>query len=419
MEKTELKNGVRIVTERMPNVRSVSMSIWVYAGSRDENPDENGVSHFIEHMIFKGTKRRSGFQIAKDFDAIGGMSNAFTSKESTCFHAKVMDTHLDIMVDLLSDIFLNSIFDGREIERERQVILQEIAMMEDTPDDHIHTLLAEAFWGGNHSLGMSILGTEDTVSALNAEAINHYLERTYLPDRIIIAATGNINHAQFVDMLQGSFAHISRKAQFPERVLPEIRSVVATYPKDLEQVHVCIGTKGLSVTAPRRYEISLLNIILGGSMSSRLFQEVRENRGLAYSIFSFQSPYVDAGMLGIYAGTDEKSIDETLSIISEQITLMKKRPVKEEELGAAKEHFKGGLYLAAESTDNRMNRLAQGEFYFGRYVSLEEVMRGLEKVTSGDIQAMADEIFEERYMSSVFLGPVQGKDRVYREAFRF
>jgi predicted Zn-dependent peptidase len=412
VEKTILENGIRIVTEQMPQVRSVSMGIWVNAGTRDEIPAENGVSHFIEHMIFKGTKRRSALQIAKEFDAIGGISNAFTSKEITCFHAKVMDTHLDTMVDLLSDIFIDSVFDPVEIERERQVILQEIGMAEDTPDDHVHTLLHKIFWSDNHPLGWSVLGTADTVCAIESTTIEKYFKNTYLPDRIVVVAAGHINHAQFVNVLRTLFESIPKRDGFSDRVCPSIYSSVATYPKELEQVHICLSTKGLRVTEPRRYPICLLNVILGGSMSSRLFQEVRERRGLAYSIFSFQSSYVDTGMLGVYVGTHEKSINETVSVILKEIKRMKEKPVGEDELRAAKEHVKGGLYLASESTDNRMHRLAQNEIYFGRYVPLEEVIEGLEKVSSSDIQELANELFQEKYCSAVLLGPVEGKDTI-------
>ena len=412
VEKTMLENGLRIVTERMPEVRSISMGIWVNAGTRDEIPADNGVSHFIEHMIFKGTKRRSSLQVAKEFDAIGGISNAFTSKEITCFHAKVMDIHLETMADLLSDIFIHSVFDPVEIERERQVILQEIGISEDTPDDHIHTLLHRIFWSANHPLGWSVLGTPDTVSLIDSTTIKKYFKNTYLPDRIVVAAAGHIDHAQFVNMLRDPFEMLSNSDRFPDRVCPTICSAVAAYPKELEQVHICLSTKGLSVTDLRRYPFGLLNIMLGGNMSSRLFQEVRERRGLAYSIFSFQSSYVDTGMLGVYVGTHEKSINETLSIILEEMKRLKEKPVGEEELRAAKEHVKGGLYLASESTDNRMHRLAQDEIYFGRHVPLEEVIEGIEKVSSSDIQELANDLFQEQYLSAVLLGPVEEKNTI-------
>lgn len=412
VEKTVLKNGIRVITERIPQSRSVSMGIWVNTGTRDESAAENGVSHFIEHMIFKGTERRSALQIAKEFDAIGGVSNAFTSKETTCFHAKVMDSHLEIMVDLLTDIFLHSVFDPVEIERERQVILQEIGMSEDTPDDHIHTLLNRIFWAHNHSLGWSILGTADTVSALDVSGIKNYFHNTYLPGRIVISAVGNLEHSQFVDMLGSSFETVPPRNGIPDRIRPGMYSAVATYPKDLEQVHICIGAKGLSVTDPRRYAISLLNVILGGSMSSRLFQEVRERRGLAYSVYSFHSSYVDTGMMGVYVGTHKTSINETLSVILKEIKRIKQEPVDEAELRAAKEHIKGGLYLSSESTDNRMSRLAQSEIYFGRYVPLEEIIENAEKICPSDIQKLAHDIFQEKHCSAVFLGPVEEADTI-------
>jgi predicted Zn-dependent peptidase len=418
VEKTILENGLRIVTERMPHVRSVSMGIWVNAGTRDEITTENGVSHFIEHMIFKGTKRRSSLQIAKEFDAIGGVSNAFTSKEITCFHAKVMDIYLDTMVDLLADICIHSVFDPVEIERERQVILHEIGISEDTPDDHIHTLLHRIFWSDDHPLGWSVLGTPDSVSTIESATIKKYFKNMYLPDRTVVAAAGHVDHAQFVDMLRDPFEMIPNGEGFPDRMPPSTYSAFATYPKELEQVHICLGTKGLCVTDPRRYPIFLLNVMLGGNMSSRLFQEVRERRGLAYSIFSFQSSYVDTGMLGVYVGTHEKSINETMAVILEEMKRLKKKPVGEEELHAAKEYVKGGLYLASESTDNRMQRLAQNEIYFGRYISLEEVIEGVEKVSSSDIQELANDLFQEQYLSAVLLGPVDGKDTITRRGLK-
>jgi predicted Zn-dependent peptidase len=405
--KTVLDNGIRIVTKKVPHARSVAMGVWVNVGARDEKAEEGGLSHFIEHMIFKGTKRRSALQIAKEFDAIGGQCNAFTSKENTCYYAKVMDTHVDTMVDLLSDIFLNSVFDPAEVERERQVILQEIRMVEDTPDDHVHVLLFQGVWG-NHPIGRSILGTPETVGRFDADTIKDYFRRAYQPERIVIAAAGNIDHGPFSESIARAFEVVRKGKSFPERSKPSMDWVAHAYPKDLEQVHVCLGTQGVHVMDPRRHACALLNVILGGNMSSRLFQEIRERRGLAYSIYSFLSSYSDTGMLGVYVGVDKSNTDQAISLILKEMKQLRKTPIDDSELRNAKEHLKGGVFLAAESTDNQMTRLAHNEIVFGRYVSLDELTDKIEAVTAEDMMSLADEIFKDGAVTLAVLGPVDG-----------
>ncbi|MCK4487155.1 MAG: insulinase family protein, partial [Desulfobacterales bacterium] len=311
LNKTVLNNGIRIVTKQVPHARSVAMGVWVNVGARDEKAEEGGLSHVIEHMIFKGTERRTALQIAKEFDAIGGQSNAFTSKENTCYYAKVMDTHVDTMVDLLSDIFLNSVFDPGEIERERQVILQEIRMLEDTPDEHIHVLLAQAVWG-SHPLGRSILGTPETVTRFDSDSIKEYFSRAYQPERIVIAAAGNLEHVSFAESIAQAFEVVRKGNDFPERTKPAMDWVATAHPKNLEQVHICLGTRGIYTTDPRRHACALLNVVLGGNMSSRLFQEIRERRGLAYAIYSFVLSYCDTGLTGVYVGVDKSNTQEVL-----------------------------------------------------------------------------------------------------------
>lgn len=407
VSKSLLENGICVLTEPMSGFRSISMGIWVNAGARDEAEAESGISHFIEHMIFKGTKRRSASQIAKEFDAIGGASNAFTSKEITCFHAKVMDVHLPVMTDLLSDIFLNSVFDPVELERERQVVLQEIGMTEDTPDDYVHILLSQVFWGSDHPLGRSVLGNDNTVSALDVPALKRYLSASYIPERIVISAAGNVEHKEFLDMLSRYFSEVPIRNGFPKRISPLIKPMISTHPKDLEQVHICLGVKGCDITSSRRYVMSLLNTLFGGSMSSRLFQEVRERRGLAYSIYSFHSAYEETGMLGVYAGVEQSSVDETISVILSEMKRLKKELISAEELDAAKEHVTSQIHLASESTDSRMNRLAQNEMYFGRYIPLSEAINGINQVTPMDVISLAEEAFQQSHFSAVFLGPVE------------
>lgn len=407
--KTILDNGIRVVTEHIPYVRSVSMGIWVTVGSRDEAEENNGISHFIEHMIFKGTAKRSALQIAKELDAVGGMSNAFTSRENTCFHARVLDTHVDVIVDLLSDIFLNSLFDPAETEKERRVILQEISMVEDTPDDYIHDLFSSLFWGDN-PLGFSVLGTAQNVMQINSQTIHKYLHKTYLPDKIVVAAAGNLEHDAFLEQVRRAFSIVPDRNGVPERVTPSVESRLAVHHKKCEQVNLILGTKSCSATDSRRYACILLNIILGGSMSSRLFQEIRERRGLAYTIYSFISSYMDTGLLGIYAGVTKKNIVQTIELILREIRNIKENSIDEAELASAKEHLKGGLLLAAENSDNRMTRLAKNEIQFGHFITYDELIAQIDAVTREDISMLAQEYLSSEALSLAALGPISEKD---------
>ena len=398
---------MRVVTERIPYLHSVSMGIWLNVGSRDETEDESGLTHFIEHMLFKGTEKRSAQEIAKQLDAVGGMSNAFTSKENTCFHAKVLDTHLPLVVDILSDIFLHSVFDLAEVEREREVILEEINMVEDTPDEYVHILFNRNFWDSN-PMARPIFGSIQTVQSFTQEMIVGYLNRGYHPDRIVLSAAGNVEHEEFLKLVEPAFSNIKRHSHTFNRKVPLINSRVELYSKDLEQVHLCLGTRGTSLVEKERYSCSILNVILGGSMSSRLFQEVRERRGLAYSIYSFLSSHTDAGMVGIYGAVRPHNIMETLEVIRKEVRRFKEEPISGAELRAAKEHIKGGIYLAAENTDNRMSRLAKNEIIFDRFVPYEEIEAGLEGVTVQEVQSLAQELFRPEFMSLVLLGQVDG-----------
>lgn len=403
--KLVLDNGIRIVTKRVPSARSVSMGVWVDVGARDETDEESGICHLIEHMIFKGTKRRTALEIAKEFDAIGGQCNAFTSKENTCYHAKVMDRYLETMVDLLSDIFLNSVFDPMELERERQVILQEIRMLEDTPEEHVHVLLAKAAWG-NHALGRSILGVPETVAGFDSQTLKDFLRRAYQPDRIVVSAAGNLEHEDFVALTAKTFEGVKRCDGFSKRLPPVLHRSIEVHPKSLEQVHICLGTKGVKTTDPRRYAGALLNVILGGNMSSRLFQEIRERRGLAYAVYSYLSTYSDIGTWGTYVGVDRSKIDETLEVIVREMARGKERTVDPSELTNAKQYLKGGMCLAAESTENQMIRIAQNEINFGRFVPLEEIEEKIDRVTAEEVEALAADIFRKESTALTLLGPV-------------
>jgi len=413
VNKTALNNGIRIVTKKMPHVHSVSMGVWVNVGARDESSSESGLSHFIEHMIFKGTEKRTAFQIAKEFDAIGGQTNAFTSAENTCYHAKVIDTRLETMVDILSDIFLNSVFDEKEVENERAVILQEIAMVEDSPDEYIHMLSGRNFWGDN-SLGRSVLGTRENVAGFNAHTIKGFFNNFYQPERIVISAAGNLEHNRLVDLIGPVFESIRPGNSFPERITPQGNSMVNLHQRQLEQVHICLGTKGISITDPRRYAYSLMNTILGGNMSSRLFQEIREKRGLAYSVYSFISSYVDTGIFGAYAGLNPKNARKATELILKEIARLKHMRVDPNELQDAKEHTKGSLMLASESNDNQMVRLSQNETHFGRYIPLEEIANNIESVTQDDILHLAESLFQKSRFALTLLGPV-ADEKIYDE----
>lgn len=403
--KTILPNGIKIVSQHMPHVRSVSMGVWVDVGARDESDAQSGLSHFIEHMIFKGTTRRSAYDIAKAFDAIGGQTNAFTSTESTCYHARVMDTHLETMVEILSDIFLNSMFDPLEVERERPVILQEIGMVEDAPEEYVHLLAGETFWG-DHPLGRSILGTRDNIRSFSADTIKDFFRRFYHPERIVISVAGNVDHDRFVELVGPAFAAIRSGQPLPKRTTPRIEARSRTHVRHLEQVHLCLATPGMAITDPRRFAFSLLNTLLGGNMSSRLFQEIRERRGLAYSVYSFMMSNVDAGMFGVYAGVGPSEVQRTLALIRKEMDLMQHAPVSADELRDAKEFTKGNLWLAAESVDNQMVRLAQNEIHFGDYIPMAQVVRSIDAVTADELQALAAELFQPDQLCTTLLGPV-------------
>ncbi|HDG98891.1 MAG TPA: insulinase family protein [Desulfobacterales bacterium] len=408
-KKTVLDNGVRILSESVEHLNSLSLGIWVDAGSRDEAEGENGVSHLIEHMVFKGTTNRTGLQIAKELDAIGGLSNAFTGKESTCFHARILRKHFPILSDILSDIFLNPIFDPSDLEREREVILQEIGMIEDTPDENVHVLFNRHFWR-DHPIGMPILGTEKSVCSITREHLFSYREKHYTPDRILIAAAGDVDHDQVVSTFGPLFESLNIRNSGHERRAPDCHSGISIHEKALEQVHICIGGQAPSLKNEQRFACGLFNTILGGNMSSRLFQEIREKRGLAYSVFSFLSAYLDTGMFGIYVATDREKINYVLETIRTEIRKMLRGRMAKEDLDSAREHLTGGIYLAADNTDNRMMRIAKNEMVYGRYISYDEVVHKLNKVTIDDVLEAGSNIFYGNSISMTALGPVTEQD---------
>ena len=407
--KTVLNNGVRLITEQLDHLCSVSLGIWVDAGSRDEAKSENGISHFIEHMIFKGTGNRSSLQIAKELDAIGGLSNAFTGKENTCFYARVLAKHFTVLSDILSDIFLHSTFDSDDMAHERQVILQEISMMEDSPDDNIHVLFNRSFWA-DHPVGLSILGTEKTVSTINKEKILRYINRYYMPERILVVAAGDIDHQLMVSLFKPIFESLNGGNSNPERSIPRPNGGIHINYKDLEQVHICLGGEASSQVSDKRYSCGIFNTILGGNMSSRLFQEIREKRGLAYSVYSFFSTYIDAGLLGVYVATDLRNVNPALETIQAEIRKICNGDLSKSDLAAAKEHLIGNIYLSSESSDSRMMRTAKNEFIFRRYVDYEELVSDLEKVTADEVVEAACTTFRDGEVSLVTLGPLREED---------
>jgi predicted Zn-dependent peptidase len=378
----------------------------VDVGSRDEVDTENGISHFIEHMIFKGTHNRTTLQIAKELDAIGGLSNAFTGREYTCFHSKVLAKHFHTLADILSDIFLNSLFNGDDLDRERQVILQEISMVEDTPEDHIHVIFNRHFWP-DHPLGMPVLGTWDTVCSIDKEKILYYIRQHYRPEGIVIAAAGNIEHRTLVDFFHPLFGSLPSVNKERIRNRPNVGASLSLSEKDLEQAHLCLGGEGPHLSSESRYAGAILNTILGGSMSSRLFQEIREKRGLAYVVYSFLSAYLDTGLLAVYVATDPSALNAVIGLISHQIKKIQEGMISDSDVVDAREHMIGGLLLGAENMDSRMMRLAKNEYVFGRYVGYDELVKGLEETSAAEVIEVAREIFQEDRVSLSTLGPVK------------
>ena len=406
-QKTVLPDGIRVITEQIPHFKSVSIGVWVVTGSRDENPKENGISHFIGHLLFKGTERRTAFDIAKEIDSVGGTLNAFTGREYTCFYAKVIDKNMPLAIDLLSDIFLHPLLDPKDIEKERSVILQEIKMVEDTPDDYIHDLFNRVCWG-DHPLGYPILGTTELIQSFTRDRIQQYYRDTYQPDRIIICAAGNLDHQDIVQKISQAFGKIPNSIKARERVKPESVSTTNVWKRELEQVHFCLGTKGLQYNHSLRFASYMLNSILGGGMSSRLFQEIRENRGLAYSVYSYLPTYTDAGLMVVYAGTNEGSLQEVLDLIVKEFNSLKTEPFKNGELETSKEQLKGNLLLSLESSDNMMTRLAKNEIYFHTYLPVEQVIDGIDGVKEEHVRYLASELFDDRHFCLTVLGPVDG-----------
>src|SRR5262245_40518945 len=406
--KTVLDNGIRIVSHEMPEHRSVSLGIWVESGPRHESNEQNGLSHFIEHLLFKGTERRSAAQIAEEMDAVGGVINAFTSKEQTCYYAKVLDENLPLAIDLLTDIFLHSSFDPEEIERERSVILQEISQAEDTPDDYIHDLFSLDFFK-DHPIARPICGRQETVTSFQRGDFLDFFKTRYRPRRVVVSAAGNFRHDALVEEMAARLGPVGDGVESVAEILdgerkPEMGCGIFPHAKELEQAHLCLGMAGIAQDDPQRYPAYVLNTLLGGGMSSRLFQEIREKRGKAYSVYSFSSSFKDVGYLGIYAGTSVEWTEEVVDLILKELKKLAAGEIKEEELTRTRGQLVGSMMLGLESTDSWMSQIARNEIYFGRTVTTEEICQRIRAVSRDDVIRLADSLFRAEAMTLTLLG---------------
>lgn len=404
---TALNNGVRVITQRAEHMHTVSIGIWVASGTRHETPEVNGIAHFIEHLLFKGTKRRTARRISLEIDSMGGILNAFTGHEYVCYYAKVLAKFLPRVTDLLTDIFLYSTFPADEIEKERKVILQEIKMRDDTPEECIHDRFHQNFWN-SHPLGFSILGSEKTIARLSREDITGYKMSRYRPEEIIISAAGNVRHEELVGLIEAAFSNMTFD-QAPlrhEAVVQCTGRQINLSERDLEQTLVCMGTRALSQNHPDRYTLFLLNTVLGGGMSSRLFQEIREKKGLAYSVYSYVISHADTGALVVYAGTGQAHCREVVDIALGEINRMKNELVQQNELDSAREQLKGKILMSLESSDNLMTRLAKNEIYLRRVQPVEEILAEFDTVSIEDVHRLSNELFDGTCLNLEVMGRV-------------
>ena len=399
--------GLRLVTEAMPHVRSVSIGVWLTRGSRHESDARSGIAHFVEHMLFKGTENRSAEDIAQEIDSIGGHLDAFTSKEYAGYYIKVLDEHLPKAVDLLADIVRHPRFAPDDIEKEKKVILEEIKMVEDTPDDLVHELFTQGFWE-NHPLGRPILGTRETVESFSAEVLREYFQQAYTARNLIVSAVGNVEHERVRELVEQGFGSLPASGSVLGEQAPQVVPKVLIRNKELEQSHLCIGVSSYPQNHDDRYSSYLLNTLLGGSMSSRLFQNVREKRGLAYAVFSGLSAYRDAGSFTVYAGCSNDAVGQVIDLVVEELRGVKQTTVPAAELQRAKDHLKGSLMLSLENTASRMSHLARQEIYFDRQFGLDETLQGIERVTAADVQRVAVDLFRNGSLSATVLGNVNG-----------
>jgi predicted Zn-dependent peptidase len=407
IETTTLSNGVRVITEAMPHVRSVSVGIWIGSGSRRERGEQNGISHFIEHMLFKGTTRRSAEDIARSVDSIGGNLDAFTAKELVCFNTKVLDAHLSLAFDVLADLVLHPQFREEDIEKEKGVILEEIKMEADSPDYLVHEIFSSNFWK-DHSLGKPILGTPQSVKKFSQETIRKFYSDVYAPANLIVTAAGNLTHDGLVALAREHLEALPPGGPAPVEDIPTTHARIALRnKKSLEQVHLCLGVPSYPLPHEERFACYVLNTLLGGGMSSRLFQNIRERQGLAYAVFSELNPYRDTGCLSIYAGTSVEAAGKVVESITKEFRDLKQATVPDEELRRAKDHLKGSLMLSLESTSSRMSNLARQEMYFGKFFTLDELVESIETVTAADVQRIAQAFFDPKQIAVTILGNLE------------
>ena len=409
IRQTVLDNGFTVITERMDHVRSASVGIWVRSGSRHETAPLNGISHFIEHTLFKGTRNRTSREIAVESDAIGGHVDAFTSREVASYYVKVLDEHLPRAFDLLADLITAPLFAQEELDRERNVVTEEIKMVEDTPDDLVHEVFVANFWP-DHPLGRSILGTVDTLATFNQEKVADYFSAVYAPRNLVVAGAGNIEHEQFVEMVSRHLGGVKDRPVNLSAAAPSHATRRIVLDKDLEQAHLVLGTRCPSMTSEDRYSVHVLNVILGGGMSSRLFQTIREDRGLAYAVYSGVNAYTDAGYLSVYAATSPEQVNDVIRLSVAEFDKIKNEAVTDAELQRAKDQLKVSIMLSLESTSARMSNLARQEIFFGRQSTLDEILERINRVTSDDVQRMADEIFGSRELAITAVGQLGSLD---------
>lgn len=412
IQREVLPNGVRIVTETITYVQSVALGVWVGVGARDEADNLRGISHVIEHMLFKGTPTRTAQQIADEIDWVGGDINAFTSKENTCYYVRVLSEHVPLALDVLSDIFLNSTIDSEELAREQNVILEEIKRRDDEPDDLVHDVFAETLWP-THVLGKSVIGTPETVSSFKSKDLKDYMASHYSPDTIVIAAAGNLNHDEIVAMVTQRFGHLTGKKsdwRVPDTA-PEFAPGTATIEKPIEQVNLVLGTQGYSQISDDKYKLSILDNVLGGSMSSRLFQEIREKRGLAYSVGSYSQSFREGGYFAVYSGTSAATADQVLDLVKAEFANVRKNNITEKELNRAKNQFRGGIVMSQESMNSRMMRMGRNELTYDRVLPIDEIMQKITAVNLDDVAQVAQHLFGADAYALATVGPYGKKSR--------
>ncbi len=409
-DETTLESGLKIITEEIPYVRSVALGFWVAVGARDESEKFNGMSHFLEHLLFKGTKTRTARQISEIFDFLGGELNAYTAKEYTYFYTRLLDEQVPVGAEVLSDMLQNPRFGEKAIAAEKQVVLEEINLHQDTPDELIHDVFAKSLWK-NHPLGRSGLGDAKTVKSFTRTEIAEFFSQNYVLDNLVIAGAGNLKHEEIVDLAKRLFTKKTSKKTRRKRVKPEATSGVAVLKKDTEQAHIAYGAQSLHAKHKDRFTLAILDNILGGGMSSRLFQEVREKRGLAYSIYSYHALYEETGLFSVYAGTRPSQVEEVVKIVKDELENLAERGVRAEELHRAKEHIKGQLVLSMESTSTRMTRLGKSELIQGEILSLDEIVDRIDQVTLDDVLRVARNIFGANKLFLAVIGPLN-KDKL-------